>query len=288
MALKPRTAPSVVRLTAPLRAWAQRFSIFLFIVASVMLMVAGRVDTPAADTIRGRVIDAFAPILEAFAAPAATAARVVDAVIEARDLYGENQRLREQNALLLQWQQAALRLEAENRSLRTLLNVRPDPAVSFVTARVVAEPGGAFVRTVLVMAGRRNGVRRGQAAMSGVGVVGRVVEVGEWSSRVLLVTDLNARIPVQLEEGRVRAVLAGDNTDRPRLMHLASDAHVAVGDRVVTSGVGGMFPAGLPIGVVGSVTERMIRVQPLTDLRRLEHVKILDFGLPTNLLGTSP
>jgi rod shape-determining protein MreC len=288
LALTPRNAPTVVRLAAPIRAWAQRFSIFLFIITAVMLMVAGRLETPVVDTIRGRVIDAFAPILEAFAAPAATTARALDALIEARDLYGENQRLREQNAVLLQWQQAALRLEAENRSLRTLLNVRPDPSVTFVTARVVAEPGGAFVRTVLVMGGRRDGVKRGQAAMSGYGMVGRVVEVGEWSSRVLLVTDLNARIPVQLEEARVRAVLAGDNGDRPRLMHLPSDAHVAVGDRVVTSGVGGMFPAGLPIGVVASVTERTIRVQPLTDLRRLEHLKILDFGLPTNVLDPAP
>ncbi|MFX4941244.1 rod shape-determining protein MreC, partial [Acinetobacter baumannii] len=88
----------------------------------------------------------------------------------------------------------------------------------FITARVVADPGGPFVRTVLTTAGRRHGVRKGQAAMAGPGLIGRVIEVGEWSSRVLLITDLNARIPVVMENSRQRAVLSGDNSEMPRLL----------------------------------------------------------------------
>jgi rod shape-determining protein MreC len=285
----PRSSPTAVRLAAaPVRALAQRFSLVLLGLAAVGLMVVGRLDPGVIEAVRVRAVDAAAPVLDAFAAPAAAVARAVEWAAELRDLRAENQRLRAENAQLLQWQQAALRLEAENRSLRTLLNVNPDPAVGFITARVVAEPGGAFVRTILVMAGRRDGVRRGHAAMSGTGLVGRVVEVGEWSSRVLLVTDLNARVPVQLELGRQRAVLGGDNTDRPRLLHLQSDAHAAPGDRVVTSGVGGMFPPGLPVGVVASVGERGVRVQPLADLQRLEHVRIVDFGVAGSIADRRP
>lgn len=283
MPLKPRSTTAAARPAGPLRAFAQRFSLALFALAAVGLMVFGRVDPGVVEAVRVRAVDVVSPILDAFAAPAATVARAVEAVAELRTLREENQRLRAENAMLLQWQQAALRLEAENRSLGSLLNLNPDGAVGFITARVVAEPGGAFVRTVLVAAGRRQGVRRGHAAISGTGLVGRVVEVGEWSSRVLLVTDLNARVPVLLEPGRHRAVLGGDNTDRPRLSHLPSDAQPAPGDRVVTSGVGGMFPAGLPVGVVSSVGERGVRVQPLADLQRLEHVKIVDFGVPGSI-----
>jgi len=276
--LKPRNNAAVIRIAAPVKALVHRFLFVLLVTASALLIMVARVDPVLVDQIRTRVVDAFAPILGAFAAPAATVARGMEALEQAWNVYEENQRLREQNARLLPWQQAALRLEAENRSLRSLLNVRTDPSINFITARVVAEPGGAFVRTMLVMAGRRDGVRPGQAVISGMGLVGRVVGVGEWSSRILLITDLNARVPVMLERAQVRAILGGDNTDMPRLVHLSADVHVSVGDRVVTSGTGGLFPPGLPVGVVSSVHERTVRVRPLAELGSLEHVKILDFG----------
>lgn len=242
-------------------------------------MMLGKVDATLVDTVRARVTDAFAPILDAFSRPAATAAQVIEAVVDIQNVYEENQRLRVENARLLQWRQAALRLESENGSLRGLLHYTPEPAVSYITARVIAAPGGSFVRTLVVTAGSRDGVRKGQAAVAGAGMVGRVVEVGEWSARVLLITDLNARIPVSLEGSRQRAVLAGDNSDQPRLLYLPPEAPVGLGERVVTSGHGGLFPPGIPIGVVASAGERGVKVQPLADLSRIEHLRLVNFGL---------
>jgi rod shape-determining protein MreC len=269
-----------VRLAAPLRSLAQRFSFLLLVLASLALMMVGKIDPVLVDNARTRVTDAFAPILDALSRPAATAARFVESLAELENLYEENQRLRQENARLTQWRQAALRLEGENSSLRSLLRYNPEPAVSYVTARVVTAPGGSFVRTVVVTAGRRDGVRKGQAAVGGTGMVGRVIEVGEWSARVLLITDINARIPVTLENSRLRAVLAGDNTDQPRLLYLPPEAPVMLGERVVTSGHGGVFPPGIPIGTVASVSERGVKVQALADLMRLEHLRLVDFGVP--------
>lgn len=268
-----------MRLAAPLRALAQRFTFLLLALASIALMMAGKVEAPVVDDVRARVTDAFAPILDALSRPAATAARVVEAVADLQNVYEENQRLKAENARLMQWHQAALRLEAENASLHALLRFSPEPPASTVTARVIAAPGGSFYRTVVVTAGRRDGVKKGQAAVAGNGMVGRVVEVGEWSSRVLLVTDLNARIPVTLERSRQRAVLAGDNSDQPKLLYLPPEAPVAVGERVVTSGHGGLFPAGIPIGVVASTGDRGVKVQPLADLSRVEHLRLIDYGV---------
>ena len=214
--MKSRTTGSVVRLAAPLRALAQRFSFLLLVLAAIALMMVGKIDTVLVEGMRNRVTDAFAPILDAISRPAATAARFVESVHEVINLRSENERLRSENATLLRWQQAAQRLDAENRSLRSLLNYKPELASSYITARVVADPGGAFVRTVVVTAGYRDGVRPGQAAVAGQGLMGRVVQVGEWSSRVLLVTDLNSRIPVVIEPSRQRAVMAGDNSGQPR------------------------------------------------------------------------
>ncbi len=274
----------MARLTA-LKALVQRFSFLLLVLASIALMMLGRMDPALVEHTRARVMDAFVPIQDAISRPAATAARLVEIFVDIAEVYKENKQLRQENARLLQWRQAALRLDAENASLRSLLHYRPDPKTAFVSARVIAAPGGAFQRDVVVTAGRREGVHRGQAAVAGAGMVGRVVEVGEWSSRVLLITDINARVPVVLDASRQRAVLAGDNSDQPRLIYLPPDAPVAVGDRVVTSGDGGLFPAGLPVGVVSFVGDHMVRVQPMVDMGRLEHLQLIDFGLPGGLAG---
>ncbi len=101
-------------------------------------------------------------------------------------VYGENQRLREENQRLLQWQEVARRLETENSELKGLLHFEPQDVHGYITARVIANSGGAFLRNVLVDVGAREGVERGQAAIAGEGIVGRVAEVGNRAARVLL------------------------------------------------------------------------------------------------------
>jgi rod shape-determining protein MreC len=95
----------------------------------------------------------------------------------------------------------------------------------------------------------------------------------------LLISDLNSRIPVLIEATRTRAILAGNNSNRPRLIHLAPGATVSPGDRVVTSGHGGVFPVGLPVGLVDAVNEGGISVLPFVSRDRLEYVRVLDYGL---------
>ena len=174
----------------------------------------------------------------------------------------------------------ARQLEAENAALREMLSLAPEAGIGFVTARVIGDQGGAFVRSVLVNSGERHGAARGQAAVTGQGLAGRVAEVGEHTARVLLITDMNSRIPILVGAARDRAVLAGDNTDQPTLLYLEPRIEVQVGDRVVTSGHGGVFPPGLPIGRVAAVTEEEIRVQPFVDWSHLEYLRLIDYELP--------
>ena len=269
---------SVSRLTVPVRAAAQRVALPFLIFLSAMLIVLGKADIVIIERARTGVADALAPVLNAIARPLATVAAGVRRIEDHFGVYGENERLREENARLLQWQEVARRLETENAGLRALLNFNPEGVHGFLTGRVIANSGGAFLRNVLVDVGAHDGVERGQAAITGEGIVGRVTEVGERASRVLLVTDLNSRIPVVLDLSRERAVLAGDNTNRPRLLYLPPKSAVKVGDRVVTSGSGGIFPPGLPVGVVASVEGGVVRVEPYAGLSRLEYLRIVDFG----------
>jgi rod shape-determining protein MreC len=262
-----------------MRAAAQRFALPLLVIASAALIVLGKADIVLIERARTGLSDALAPVLEAIAEPLNAVASGVRGVQNHFIVYDENQRLREENARLLQWQEVARRLETENAELRNMLHFTPQGVRGFITGRVIANSGGAFLRNVLIDVGEHEGVDRGQAALGGDGVVGRVTEVGSRASRVLLLTDLNSRIPVLLEDTRERAVLAGDNTSRPRLLYLPEKSAVQVGDRLVTAGSGGIFPPGLPVGVVSSMEDGLVRIEPYAELSRLEYVRIVDFGL---------
>jgi rod shape-determining protein MreC len=249
------------------------------ILVSMMFIVLGKADVLLFDRLRVAVADTAAPVFQIVAQPAATVAAGVRHIEGIFDLYRENERLREENGRLLQWQEVARRLQAENAELRNLTKFSAADTERFVSAQVIANAGGAFARNVLINAGTRDGVTRGQAAVTGDGLVGRVAEVGERAARILLLTDLNSRIPVMLDTSRERAVLAGDNSDQPRLLYLSANVALAPGERIVTAGAGGVFPPGLPVGVVAAVDGGIVRVEPYAELTRLEYVRVVDFGL---------
>jgi rod shape-determining protein MreC len=264
---------------ATLRLLAQRFAFLSLVAAAFALMILGKADIVLIERIRVLVVDALAPALEAMARPAATVAKVTSGVHELANLRAENARLREENFRLMRWQTVARRLESETMVLHQQLNVVPDPDPAFVTARVIGDLGSAFGHSMLLAAGSRDGVRKGQAVMSGEALVGHIAEVGMRSSRLLLITDINARIPVVIESTRTRAILTGDNSARPRLNYIVGSPAIAVGDRVVTSSSGAAFPPGRPVGAVVSAGEGGVRVEPFARRHQLEFVSIVDYGL---------
>jgi len=266
-------------LSQPARTMAQRLVYLALVLLSVAVMILGKVDASKMERVRVVVTDAVAPILDGISRPVESINRFV---AEARELYAiraVDAKLKQENVRLLQWQTVARKLEAENAALRKLVNFVPDKKARFISARVIADAGGAFANSVLLNAGERDGVRKGQAAITGDGLTGRITSVGMRSSRVILITDLNSRIPVVVQPGDVRAIMTGDNSQHPRLIHLAPGSVVGPGDRVVTSGDGGAFPPGLPVGRVLSNSDQGILVQPFVDSARLGFVRLLDYGL---------
>ena len=268
-----------MRISSARRAAIERMSVTLLVVVSAAMIIAGKADQVAFQYLRNSVMDAAAPALDMLSRPAAAFDAAADRLRGFITVYRDNVRLAEENERLLGWQQVAMRLSAENAELRDLAKLVPDPAISFVTARAIGDSGGAYARNVIVNAGRDNGVARGQAAMTGVGLVGRVAEVGSRAARILLITDLNSRVPVVVDGTRQRAILAGDNSARPSLRYVDSGGTIRIGDRIATSGQGGVFPPGLPVGVVASVDSEGARVEPYAALSRVDYLRLVDYGL---------
>ncbi|MGB1547443.1 MAG: rod shape-determining protein MreC [Alphaproteobacteria bacterium] len=280
-------AGSLLRFTMPVRSLAHRFPFLLLVLAILILIVIGRIETVFVERLRTNVADVATPIIEFVASPIVAAQALLEEVSDLILLRQENQRLRAEVAALQQSNQALGRLVSENNSLRALTNFVGDAEISHVTARTITDSGSAFVRSVLVNAGERDGVKKGDPVINDEGVVGRIIQSGQRSSRVILITDWNSRIPVLVEASGEKAILAGDNTDRPRLLYLSEGAVATPGERIITSGDGGVFPPGLPIGTVSFVGEEGIRVQPFVTWSRLGLVRIVNYGLE-GVLPSSP
>ena len=278
---------SIKTTVAPIRVMAQRFSFLALILLAVALMALGKLDANVMEIARMNVTDAVSPILNVLSKPVKTVNQLINEVLGVYNIREKNILLKQEKDRLLQWQMLARKLKVENRNLRNLLNFPVDPAAGFITARVIADTGGAFANSVVINVGNKSGVLKGQPTITGEGLVGRVTDVGKRSSRVLLITDLNSRIPVVIQSSQARAIMAGDNSYQPRLIYLSPGALVSQGDRIVTSGHGGAFPPGIPVGLVASVDVNGTRIKPFVDRYRVTHLRVLDYGL-TGIVETPP
>lgn len=250
------------------------------LVGAATVMLLGKADDGAVERLRLQVTDAVVPILDVLSRPVDAMAHLAEQIQSWMWLAEENAQLKAERERLLQWQAIAQRLQAENAALRTLTKLVPDAPVRFVSARVVANSTSTFAQSIVVNAGSGDGVAKGNVAIGGEGLVGRVVAVSPRAAMILLITDLNSRVPVFVGESRVRAVLAGDNSDRPRLIHVVREAEVRAGDEVVTSGLAGGFPPGLPVGVVAEADGTAFTVRPNLDGNGVEYVRVIDYEIP--------
>lgn len=265
-------------LSLPFRLIYTRYAAFLWSGAALLLMVFSIASSEKASHVRITIVDAVSPAVEIVSRPFVAASKAVTDMTGISELRAENLRLAEENKRLQEWYQSALKLEAENKSLRDFLNVTAEPDRAMLTTRILADPGGRFVKSFLVAAGQNEGVERGQAVITDEGLIGRIADAAGDTSRVLLITDLNSRIPVMIEETHHRAILAGDNNEELSLKHLPRDSGVSIGARIVTSGHDGILPPDIPVGIVSEIKNGIIKVLPLADMERLHFVQVVAYA----------
>ncbi len=256
---------------------SRRGSVLFLLILAILLIYITNSGPRLLTSIRQFTYDLIAPVTEFIGRPVVALRKTGNALTDYTDLINENAKLKAQLNDLLAWEDRALRLEAKIVRYERLLNVKIDGQYNFKTSRIVADLGGPFVRTVLINSGEDENIRVGQAVFGASGFIGQVVSVGNSSSRVLLLTDLNSRIPVQLEPSGLQAILTGDNTNEP-ILNFYDDKDVPEkGARVVTSGYGGRIAPGLIIGTVDVNREGQPRVKLREKITNMNYVRVLDF-----------
>lgn len=270
-------------LGAAWRAMGERPVLVVFVGLALVVLVLGKLEVKAVHKAADMLGDQVVPVVALVREPVAWSRQLGEQLGGLFAVHAENERLRAENRRLLEWQAQAVRLGVENRSLRTMLDMpEPEPAADWVSARIVADSASPFVHTRLIDIGRSAGIAPGMAVMTPAGMIGRVIAVGDRSARILLLTDLNSQVPVIVERSGDQALLAGDNSAEPKLQFLPLDPRFQIGDRVMTSGRGGVLPAGLMIGEISRIEGSRVAVRPAVDWQAVDFVAVLRHApLPT-------
>jgi len=253
----------------------RRLAHMALIAISFSLMFLGKADLVAVRDARMSSNDFLAPIIDFVSAPIRGAETMAEGIRTVASLRAENVRLQAENDLLKRWRRRAEILESENQQLRSVTGTVSPENRRLITARAVTAPGGGFAHTVLISIGKDKGVLPGDPVVTSDGLVGIVFEVGRAYARVLMISDINARIPVMLASSSWPGLTIGQNSTYLTLAFLPAEVTPAVGELVLTSGHGGILPAGLAVGRVDRVDDGSIRVRPAVDLRNLAYVSVL-------------
>jgi rod shape-determining protein MreC len=262
----------------------RRFGLVFLMAVSFLMVLFSLYGAQASvfEKARESVLDAFEPVLTVIGAPVRWTGRRVGDVQDYFRLAAENERLRQENDELRAWMNEAISLRNRLAYYETVLDTKLPPPATYVDAAVIGENGGPFQKALILSAGAGAGVRPGSAVVDDGGLLGHVVTAGEGASRVLLVTDYNARTPVLVEGVGAEALMVGRGGSRTLIQFFADPPQdpVPVGTRIVTSGAGGILPRGIPVGTVTGATREGLQVRLYADTAAADLVRVVDYDFP--------
>lgn len=254
----------------------------LLIVTALMFLVLERTESQIISSIRTYAIEVIAPVADSLSKPLNRAKEYITDVQSLVSIKEEITRLRKENQAMKELQVRLVRLEERNKKLATMLNFHYPSAVKYTAGEVIMDSAGAFANSLIVRVGKNGGVEKGDAALFEGVLVGRVIYVGDEASQVLLLTDVSSRVPVFVGKGRIKAILAGNNTNKPILTQIENIEEIKPDDEVITSGIFDTLPQGLKIGKVSKDAlingYDDITVNLFMRRNHLDTLRIINFG----------
>ena len=263
------------RLVGRRKERASRLPQILLVLIGFLLIFVGKADITAARHVKSGVVEVIAPLMEAVAAPIQSIENMFEGMRTVASLREETVRLRAENERLKRWRRRSEILESENRQLRTVLGAVIPADRQAVTARAIAAPGSSFSHTMMITHGTDKRIQRGDPVVTADGLVGYIIEVSKRHSWVLMLSDVNSRLPILLSTSSWPGLASGQNSDMLSLSFLPLEAEPKENELVLTSGHGEILPPGLPVGRVVKGVGREYYIQPVVDLRKVAFVSIL-------------
>jgi len=251
----------------------QRFSLFILIIFSILLIFLETIDTKPLNKIRSFIKDVVYRTAVVANYPTKIFSGSYNLIEDHFNLYQNYNNLKNENENLKNKYSKSEFLELENSQLRKLINEQAQSESNLVSARVMLEEQSPYLNSFVINIGGNKEIKNGMAVLDGKNFIGRIVDVNFFSSRVLLVTDLNSKIPVISEPSGNHAILSGHGNNKPTLEYLSENHKIQEKDKIYTSGKEGIFAPGIPIGEA-KVQKDIIEVQLYSELNEITFVNI--------------
>lgn len=262
-----------IRSAFLVRGSKQKFSLFALIVVSIIFLSLEKIETKPLRYFRALVKDVIYRGAMVVSAPSKSINNFSDSITQHMHLYDDYSKLKKENNDLKNKISEKNFLELENNQLRKLIEEQVSSTANFTSARVMLDKQSPYLNSFIINVGSNRNIKNGMAAMDGTNFIGRIVDVNFFSSRVLLISDLNSKIPVMTEPSANHAILSGHGDSKPTLEYLPKNHNIQDGDKVYTSGKEGIFSPGIPIGEV-KIEDDITKVLLFSDLSQITFINI--------------
>jgi rod shape-determining protein MreC len=249
----------------------------LFALLCLVLIVTSKFNSKFTDALSMKVVESSLPIARVVSMPLNLMVGMVVNFQELVDAKNKNIMLMKENEQLKSLYIKSLNIHQENKQLKEILKYVGLRSTKFLVARLIAHPYQTYSRNVFIDSGVNVGVKEGDIVTGNNALIGRVEQVSDNKSRVLLATDINSRIPVIVSGARTKGILAGNNSNVMEILYLEKSHHITIGDMVFTSGDGDALPPGLLIGVVTKVDKDSAQVEMVENVKNLDVVSVINY-----------
>ena len=263
----------VIRSAFLKRGTQQRFSLFALTILSIVLIFLETLEFKPLNNIRSFVKDIVYRGALIATYPLKSFSSFYQFMENHINLYSNYKELITENEELKNNISKSDFLELENSQLRKLIEEQTESPSNFVSARIMLDKQSPYLNSFVINMGGNKNIKNGMAVLDGKNFVGRIVDVNFFSSRVLLVSDLNSKIPVIIEPSGHHAILSGHGTNKPILEYLPENYTIQDGDKVYTSGKEGIFSPGIPIGEI-KIEKNVVKTSLFSDLSQITFVNI--------------
>ena len=254
----------------------QRFSLFVLIILSIIFLFVETVETKPLNYLRSFIKDTIYRGSLVVSIPFKSFGNVAEYIDEHINLYSNYSELKIENDELKNNISKSDFLELENTQLRKLIEEQVSSSSNLVSARIMLDKQSPYLNSLIINIGSNKNIKNGMAVLDGKNFIGRIVDVNFFSSRVLLVSDLNSKIPIISEPSAHHAILTGHGENALSLEYLPETHNIKDGDKIYTSGKEGIFSPGIPIGVV-NIENDIVTVSLFSDLSQITFINV-DLG----------
>ena len=251
----------------------QRFSLFALIILSIMFLFAEKIETKPLNYLRSIIKDTIYRGSLVVSIPLKNFDNIVEGISTHMNLYDNYNKLKVENDELKNNISKSDFLELENTQLRKLIEEQVFSSSNLVSARIMLDKQSPYLNSLIINIGSNKNIKNGMAVLDGKNFIGRIVDVNFFSSRILLVADLNSKIPVISEPSAHHAILTGHGKNALSLEYLPENHNIKDGDKVYTSGKEGIFSPGIPVGIV-KIEKNIVTVSLFSDLSQITFVNV--------------